>query len=218
MAERPIPPDVAGNRERLLRAGMDVLVREGAGATVGSIARRAGLADATFFTYFASKDDLVSHLRLVRVRSHVAIAQAHLRADGSAIERLEAFVWAAAEDMAPHRAYIEVADQLDVFDEPSLRAIGTLMGAVGRIAAAAVAEGTARPELTATDVMNVVMVSTLAAALHDREQPDAWRRFVALSLPGLRAGTGTALPGTAPTADDLWAQQTGRGAEPADAA
>jgi AcrR family transcriptional regulator len=200
----------ARSRERIMKAGMQVLIEDGAGATVGTIARRAGLSEVTFFSCFSSKDDLVAHLRFRRVQSHVAIATAYARLDATPIERLEGFVWAAAEDMAPHRAYIEVADQLGVFDDASLRAIERLMSVVGRMVAHAVEEGSARPGLTATDVMNTVMVSTLAAALHAPAQPAHWQRFVALAVPGLRATAGPALPGAAPTADDLVAQRTVR--------
>jgi AcrR family transcriptional regulator len=204
--------DARRTRQSLLHAGAEVFSEQGWGATVGEIARRAGVSEMSFFTYFASKEDLLSVLRAARIESHVAMALRHARRDAPAIERLEDFIWEAAADMAPHRAYVAIADQFGVVDEASIPLVRTLEETLGRLVRSAHQEGALRAGISPFDVMNVVMVGTLAAAPLARTHPTLWRRYVALSIAGLRPNAGNGeLPGAAPTTSDYaaWAREEG---------
>lgn len=163
-----------------MEAGLQVLVAEGPDATVGSIAHRAGLSDASFFTYFASKDDLIAALVATRTDAWLGIAQRCARGEGPALERLETYFWEAARDVAPHRAYIGVAHA------PAFEDAAELVATLGRLVARAERDGTLRPGLTAADVNALILIATYAAAHYLHARPTLWRRFVAVFVAGLR--------------------------------
>lgn len=56
---RPLSPE---KKQAILEAAMDVVGAEGIGAPTAKIARKAGVAEGTLFTYFASKDILLNDL------------------------------------------------------------------------------------------------------------------------------------------------------------
>lgn len=153
---------------------------EGPDVTVGAIARHAGVSESAFFSYFASKDDLIAELVSSRYEAWLALAQR--RGDGTACERLEAFVWEMAADAAPHRVYLDTERLLRI-DERSRDVADAFHCAVTRLIGAA---GT-REGLTSHDLLSAVLVATLAAAPYLHARPELWRRFVAVVVAGLRA-------------------------------
>ena len=61
---------------KLLLAGMEVFGRDGyRGASVGAIVERAGISRATFYVYFANKDDLFRALALDAVEEMTGLAE-----------------------------------------------------------------------------------------------------------------------------------------------
>ncbi len=52
------------NRSAILQAAVEEIARAGLGAPTAKIAKRAGIASGTLFTYFASKDELLNELYL----------------------------------------------------------------------------------------------------------------------------------------------------------
>src|SRR3979409_917103 len=61
---------------RLLLAGMEVFGRDGyRGSSVGAIVERAGISRATFYLYFANKDDLFRALALDAVEDMTGLAE-----------------------------------------------------------------------------------------------------------------------------------------------
>lgn len=192
------------NRERLLEAGKQVLLEDGPGATVGAIARRAGIADSSFFTYFASKEDLVSALMAAQLEASLEIAQRHARAPGPAIERLEAYIWEAAADLAPHRAYVETATALGMLDANGLRIAQAIDATLGRLVAEAQRDRTLRSDVTATDINTVVAIATHAAAPYLHARPTLWRRYVAFFIVGLRTQPPRPLPDVAFDSRDIF--------------
>lgn len=51
-------------RQALLEAAVDIIASQGLAATTAKIARQAGVAEGTLFTYFKSKDELYNQLYL----------------------------------------------------------------------------------------------------------------------------------------------------------
>jgi AcrR family transcriptional regulator len=49
-------------RQAILQAAVREIAEAGLGASTGRIARSAGLAEGTMFTYFSSKDNLLNEL------------------------------------------------------------------------------------------------------------------------------------------------------------
>jgi AcrR family transcriptional regulator len=153
-------------------------MEDGPEATVTEIARRAGLSEGSFFTYFSSKEDLMGTLVTERSRTLQALGRKHARGEGPAMERLEGYMWDAAEELAPHRFYLEIA-HVGPFDPANAEVIG-------RLIRQAQDDGALRLGVTATDVHALLMIVTLAAAPYLPGRPDLWRRFLALAIAGLR--------------------------------
>lgn len=183
IAARPLRSDARRNRDRLIQAGAEVLIEDGPGATVTEIARRAGLSEGSFFTYFSSKDDLIGVLVAERLDVLHELALQQARGEGPAMERLERYMYAAAAELAPHRLYLELATAVDAN-----------LSAVGRLVREAQGDGAIRPEVTAADIHALLMIATLAAAPYLIGRPDLWRRFVALAVASLRPGARRVLP------------------------
>lgn len=181
IAARAPRSDARRNRDRLIRAGAEVLAEDGPAATVTDIARRAGLSDGSFFTYFSSKDDLIDVLVAERGDVLRALAQEQVRAAGSPGERLERYMYAAAAELAPHRLYLELPADADHV-------------AVARLVRDAQEAGAIRPDITAADVHALLMLATLAAAPYLIGRPELWRRFVALAVASLRPDARRVLP------------------------
>ncbi|NPC96676.1 TetR/AcrR family transcriptional regulator [Nocardioides sp. zg-DK7169] len=75
-------------RERLLGATRELLAEVGAVTTVEEIAERAGVSRATFFNYFASKDDLLAELYAALLAQMDEVVEGLLVGDLSTEERV----------------------------------------------------------------------------------------------------------------------------------
>jgi AcrR family transcriptional regulator len=167
------------HRERLIEVGAEVLKTEGPGATVAEIARRANVSQSLFFTHFASRDDLIAALADIRIEALRELARTHAGARGPAAERLEAYVWAAAAEIAPHRAYLSNLKGSDPFKFAELHT------SVQRLLDDAEHEGAVREGVSAEDLLGLIMAATLSAAPYLHARPELWRRFVAVVVAGL---------------------------------
>jgi AcrR family transcriptional regulator len=80
---------LAARRERIMEAAQEIFARNGYhGASMGEIARHAGITKATLYDHFASKEDL--HLSLLRQQRDELLAHVSgpLTADGTAEQRV----------------------------------------------------------------------------------------------------------------------------------
>lgn len=74
-------PKSDDKRKAILRAAACVIDTHGLGAPTALIAKEAGVANGTLFTYFATKTDLLNHLYLELKREMAAAAQSGLAGD-----------------------------------------------------------------------------------------------------------------------------------------
>lgn len=87
-------------RESLLDATRSVLSEHGwDGTTMDRVAARAGVAKGTIYNYFKDKTDLMASLRDRLSRPYIDALQSITRGEGTALERLEAFLVLALEDL-----------------------------------------------------------------------------------------------------------------------
>lgn len=111
-------------REAILTSAIKLVAAQGTGAPTAAIARDAGLAEGTLFTYFASKDELLNQLYLELKANLAAATLKAYPAEGSARERFE-HVWNGFVDWGfDHPAGRKAIRQLAVSDritEPSRR-------------------------------------------------------------------------------------------------
>lgn len=121
---------------RLVEAAVDEVRAEGYdGLTVRGVARRAGVAPATAYTYFASKDHLVAEAFWQRLQ---AVPAVEVDPDARAADRVAAAVREVGELVAAEPALASASTTAVMADEPNVRAVRDNIGSFmhGRIAEA----------------------------------------------------------------------------------
>lgn len=208
-AERPLRRDAARNRELILQTAAEVFAEHGLDAGYDEIARRAGVGVGTVYRRFPERSELVRALFESRVAEIIAIAQ-ESAADPDPFEALTSFLGRALEQQVGDRGLKEAMAQLPQED---LRAIGAerLGPLVQCLVDRAQAAGSLRSDVAASDLGLQIMV---LSSMTTPEQPDLWRRYLALLMEGLRARPGQApLPLCPPREDakhDLMCNMQGR--------
>jgi AcrR family transcriptional regulator len=184
---RPARRDVERNYQRVLEAAREVFGEVGAAASVEEIAARAGVGVGTVYRRFASKDALIDELLRMSMDTLLRAADEALAAP--AADGLRQYLRATGEEFASHARYADLL--LTRSADPAARA--RLRAAVEELTARAVAAGTVAPGVTAADVMALIWAMRgLVQATTDAQDatglsPDAWQRYLAIHLAGLRS-------------------------------
>ncbi|MCW2839028.1 MAG: TetR family transcriptional regulator [Aeromicrobium sp.] len=183
---RPLRADAARNRELILETAAQVFAEHGLEAGYDEIARRAGIGVGTVYRRFPQRAELVQALFESRIAEIVAIAgQAAERPD--AFDGLAWFLEKALERQVADRGLKEVMASSIVHDQHRVIGRERLGPILENLVARAQAAGTLRPDITPTDLgMQLMVMSSMTTA----EQPDLWRRCLALLLEGLRQRPG----------------------------
>lgn len=100
-------------REAILAAACKLVAEHGTGAPTAKIAREAGLAEGTLFTYFASKDELLNQLYLELKTDFATLTVTAYPREGSIRDRLEhlwnSFIDWGAKHPVKHKALRQLA-------------------------------------------------------------------------------------------------------------
>jgi AcrR family transcriptional regulator len=193
--------DAVKNRQLVLDAAAEVFAECGLDVGYEEIARRAGVGVGTVYRRFPQRADLVIALFESRVDDVVALAaSASERPDGwTAVSWfLETMLAIQASD----RGLQEVLAGSTLRDERVAHVRGRLIPAVSAVLNRAKDEGAVRLDVEPSDIGALMMV---ISSMSTAEQPELWRRYLALFLDALRprpAGV-AALPMNAPTESDL---------------
>jgi len=186
--------DARRNRAELLRVGAQALAELGATAPTREIARRAGVAVGTFFRHFPTKDDLISAIMVdhyTRLKEITDDLEASVLTPRAA---LESYMERAAAQIAPDRAFFQVAHLAGANDESIREAALALDAGIGRLLTRAQESGAVRADLVANDIQTLVQAATGAVAPDYEQQPDRWRRYLALILDSLGSDSARTLP------------------------
>ncbi len=175
--------DAQRNLGRVLDAAAEVLAEQGPNASVDEIARRAGVGHGTVFRRFPTKEALVAAVVCKRLEE-VSAAAAELLDEADAGEAFAAFVWQIAEVYARDRCIFEGLPRCAELAEVAA-AKGRFIEVVGRLVARAKAEAAVRADLRAEDVPVLVGSAILGSTWSPSDE--AWRRYVAIVLDGMRS-------------------------------
>jgi AcrR family transcriptional regulator len=174
--------DAGDKRARLLRAAGEVFASDGLGAPMPAIAAAAGAGVGSVYRQFPSKRDLVAALVVERLREARADARAALASPDGAWPALMVLLWTLAErqatDVVLGEAMATVSEHASVQE-----ALAQTTEALGRLLAAAQAEGRLRGDATTLD-LRLLFAATRAAA---QLEPQAWRRMLELGIDALAA-------------------------------
>jgi AcrR family transcriptional regulator len=178
----PRPRDAQATRARLIRAALDLFTGQGFRATTTpEIAQRAGVAEATIYRHFPSKDALLVAACVEAQafgRALVALEESeHDRDTRAALGRIgRRLVEAAERDPALLRMLLRPPEEV-LLEEPTRRAMREFRGSLEQVMAAGKQRGQVRPgsaELWAAVWLALVgfVVERIAAKEWSREHPN----------------------------------------------
>ncbi|HEY5196304.1 MAG TPA: TetR/AcrR family transcriptional regulator [Solirubrobacteraceae bacterium] len=176
-------------RRRLLRAAGDVFARDGLDAPMPAIATAACAGIGSVYRQFPSKHDLLAALVIERLREVRENVDAALSGTEGPWAALTGLLWTLVERQSGDDVLGEAI--ATVSDDPAVQeARATTVTAMGRLLAAAQAEGRARADATTLDLQLVFAATGAAAQL----EPGAWRRMLELGIDALAAAGPTRPP------------------------
>lgn len=188
---RPRRKDAARNRELLVDAAREVFARRGVEASLDDVAKHAGLGVGTAYRHFANKHELLQALMSQTIDQVIEAAE-RAAAMADPWQALVAFLEAMLEVQARDRGLREVL--MGVHDPDSLdRVHDRLSPLLNDIVRRARRAKVVRNDLAASDLgMMITMLCAVAEVAGDAD-PELWRRYLAMSLDGIKPG-GSRLP------------------------
>jgi AcrR family transcriptional regulator len=183
-------------RDRIVAAASDLFLVEGIlGSGIDRLIERSGVAKATFYRHFPSKDDVVAAwLRGSAARWKDSVLAQLDREQSSPIQRLLAF-WEAIDDWDRPRGYpgcpylnslVELRDP----DHPARREVASFIAEVDAFLSETVAEaGVPGPAEVGVQLRTLAMGMFMAMRLERSSEPAKRARAAAVSLLADRLGT-----------------------------
>jgi AcrR family transcriptional regulator len=176
VTERAPRADARRNRERILAAAHDVFREEGPDASLGEIARRAGVGIGTLYRHFPDRHALLDALFGESAMELCAQGEA-MRASESPRDAFVAWMRASLEHALTFRSLAASLMISELGDEAAGRACSEqsacsqLRGETDRIVQAAREAGVLRADVDADDVIR--LVNAIALATEDDPDPRA---------------------------------------------
>lgn len=196
---RSVRADARRNIERLAEAAAEVFGEQGLRAPLEAIARRAGVSTGTIYNRFGSREALIDAVVPALVGSRLAEAADRALARADAWDGFAGYVEEVCELQASNMAINDLIARdfpvSDILNEVCHAAQGTL----SRIVARAQEDGSLRADFTDQDMLFVFWSNAVLVRFTAQAAPEAWRRSLAFTLDGLRAGAAHPLPTAALT-------------------
>jgi AcrR family transcriptional regulator len=177
-SSQPQRTDARLNRELLVSTAKEVFAEAGPQASLNEIARRAGVGPGTLYRHFPNRHALLAAVLKDRVETLCELAERLLSsesADDALAQWLHAFL--------DHARVNHGMGSALMVEEPDVLGIDChrlILDAAAGLLARAQQRGTARPGLTADDLVQLVVGIALSTArCQDPEQPE---RLLALVL------------------------------------
>ncbi|GAA2372363.1 TetR family transcriptional regulator [Catellatospora methionotrophica] len=182
----PLRKDARRNRTALLTAAKAAFAEEGLNATLEGIARRAEVSIGTLYRHFPTRMDLVAVVIADKKRAWIKAAETAVAME-SAWDGLAFFLERTCELQAGDLAFNDIASMRFPHAPGIEAARKRAYDLGGRIIERAQAEGSLRPDLTPADLAFIVWAQSRISEATHAIDPDAWRRYLAITLDGLRA-------------------------------
>ncbi|GAA2451380.1 TetR/AcrR family transcriptional regulator [Streptomyces pulveraceus] len=181
----PRPPrrtDARLNRERLVATAQDVFAELGPGASLNEIARRAGVGPGTLYRHFPNRSALLTAVLRDRIESLCGRAET-LRSSESADDALAHWLRAFLTHARVNQG-MGSALMIGEPDAPGLDCHQLILDAAAGLLTRAQQRGTARTDLTADDLVQLVVGIALSTARSEDEEQS--ERLLALVLDAVR--------------------------------
>lgn len=185
---KPLRADAQRNRDRLVEVAAAVFAERGIDASLEEIARRAGVGIGTLYRHFPTREHLVEVVYR-REAEALCAAAGELAGKYPSDVALEQWMQRFVDYIATKRGLatslrILLTTNSTLFSDTS----GRVSQALRQLVEAAVAEGTIRGDVDASDVLHAL--SGIYSAPDTPQWRDRSRRLVSLLMDGLRFGAG----------------------------
>ena len=191
--ETALRADAARNRRRLIEAAARVCADQGMDACVDDIAREAGVGIGTLYRRFPTKDDLIAAVLDDRFGT-VEAAVADAAQDEDPWRALERAMAAFAEAALLHLALVHKIAYTGSQAAAMHQAKDRIAARFDAILARAREAGVVREDVVARDAMALSGMISRIPAWQLEQEPEIWRRYLALMLDGLRPQGARPLP------------------------
>ena len=184
--EKRLRADARRNRDKLVEIAATLFAERGVDASLEEVARRAGVGIGTLYRHFPTREDLVEVLYRREIESLCTAAEDFSR-DNPADVALEQWMLRFVGYIAAKRGMAASLKILFGRGTNNLaEAYALIPVALKRLVAAAVAAGSIRTDVDATDILQAL--SGIYSAPDTPEWQERSRRLVRLLMDGLRAG------------------------------
>ncbi|HZZ50104.1 MAG TPA: helix-turn-helix domain-containing protein [Pseudonocardia sp.] len=195
--------DAQRNRLLLLEAAAEVLREQGLDASLEEISRRAGVGNATLYRHFPNREKLYEAVYAAQADERARTLTRSLAMEDS-WEGLVYYFERACHYFATDRGLADLLNR-GMPESPELDRVRSacqlvLCELLGR----AQGQGVVRADVVQTDLMWILSSLQHVVSVSDPDFPDAWRRYLAISLRALRTpGHDSELPATDLTPDSF---------------
>ena len=211
--QRPqLRKDAERNRARILDAARALIRDHGLDISHDEIAKAAHVGVGTVYRRFPTREALFDELFYEELEVLVATAEAagELEDPWAAIRQ---FMFRMFEQQAANRGLRELLIGHRGGTDLARRAQSQIEPVITRLVARAHTAGRLRADIGPTDFPIIVeMLNAVMAACRD-EDPDLWRRYLAVVLDGIATGRRRALPGQPPDPEQIGRLIGGRGSD-----
>jgi AcrR family transcriptional regulator len=191
---RPLRADAERNRRRILDAAATVLAAQGLGAGVDAVAREAGVGVGTIYRRFPTKEALLQAViadRVERVQQELTEVAAIEDPWAAFVAAAEALAGNVARDVGFFQVLQEARDRMPAVTDHARRC---MVQAVGPILRRGQEAGAVRDDLVPIDVLSLCNIAARLPRWRLEDEPEVWRRYLAVVLDGVRAEAATPLP------------------------
>ncbi|MFL6157458.1 MAG: TetR/AcrR family transcriptional regulator [Marmoricola sp.] len=185
--------DAREHREKLIAAGQVEFAARGVDASLEKIARAAGVAIGTLYRHFPTRLDLLMAAFRPRVQEFLDGATVALAIDDP-WEGFNSYLENMFAMQAGDRGFNDFLSRRFTDNAETERIHDEMCQHIEDVLVRAQDAGVVRPDITRADIVNLIwsigpiMDATSVAA------PDAWRRYLHLTLDGYRAERAHAVP------------------------
>ena len=181
----PLRADAERNRQRLLHAAREVFATRGLDVTLDEIARHAGVGTGTAYRRFANKNALIEELMVDRLGDVEAVARECLEEPDPWLG-FSGFFERALAMMASDRGLKDVMFSAGRGGERLAAARQEVARVTTKLVRRAVEAGVVRSDLAPTDLPLINLMLNTLIDFGREVEPDLYRRFLAITLDGLR--------------------------------
>jgi len=190
---RQLRSDVARNRRLLVQAAMESFQELGWDVPLDTVARRAGVGNATLYRHFPTRDDLYE-ATFAEIRERLAAVLERYQDVDDGWQALRGLILElySTVPVGPTMG-TPAQDRLDT--SPSLRSVvGEIRDVLDRLLRLAQSQGAARTDVDLEDLGLILESLRPIVAASEKVAPELWRRHLVLVLDALRAEAASPLP------------------------